>query len=721
MKKRVCVKQQDITDCGAACLASVSAHYKRLVPIARIRQQAATSQRGTNMLGMIEAAQKLGFTAKGVRGTAESLAKIPKPAIAHVIVQEKLHHFVVIYDVTPKAVTVMDPADGRMHRMDHETFRKQWTGVLVIMLPDQSFRQTNEKTPAMSRFWQLVRPHKWVMLQAVAGALVYTILGLSTSVYLQKIVDHVLVEGNHNLMNLMGVVMILLLLIQMLVGSMKSFFALKTGQHMDAQLILGYYKHLLRLPQQFFDTMRVGEIISRVNDAVKIRTFINDTALNLLVNTFIVAFSFALMFTYYWKLALVMLLVIPLYALIYTWVNKVNRKRQRALMEHTADLEAQLVESLHSVATIKRFNLEGYTNLKTETRFVRLLGSIYGSASNAILSGNATELVSRLFTIIMLWAGAYFVLDKQITPGELLSFYALVGYLTGPASSLVGANKSVQDALIAGDRLFEIMDLERETTENKLELKAEMVGDIQFKEVHFRYGTRTTVFDGFSLSIPKGKLTAVVGESGSGKTTLLSLLQHIYPLHKGNITIGGLDISHLTPESLRQIVGVVPQQIDLFAGTVIANIAVGEFEPDMLRIIRICHELGITDFVEKLPEGFHTLLGENGAGLSGGQKQRIAIARALYRNPEILVLDEATSSLDSLSEKYVQQTIERLRGAGKTVILIAHRLTTVMKADHIAVIENGKLREEGTHQELLGQNGAYYRLWSQQFPVLQPN
>ncbi len=720
MANHTIIKQHDITDCGAACLASISAHYKLMMPIARIRQMASTDQKGTNVLGMIEAATRLGFQAKGVRGTFESLTKIPKPAIAHVVVKEVLHHFVVIYDVTDKHIVVMDPGPGKLIKHTHEEFKKIWTGVLILLLPDEQFEAGNEKVSAMQRFWQLIRPHRSVMIQALFGALIYTVLGLSTSIYVQKIVDNVIVEGNRNLLNLLSVVMILILALQLFIGTLKSMFALKTGQQIDARLILGYYKHLMKLPQQFFDTMRVGEIISRINDAVKIRAFINDAATSLVVNVFIVLFSFGMMFTYDWKLALIMLAVIPFYAGIYVIVNRLNKKHQRTLMEDAAELESQLVESLNAMGTIKRFGLESFANIKTETRFVKLLKTIFTSARNSVWSGNATEIVSRLFTIILLWIGAGFVIDNQITPGELLSFYALIGYFTGPASQLIGANRTVQDALIAADRLFEIMDLEREATENKIELQPEMLGDIRFTDVSFRYGTRTQVFDKLTLVVPQGKITAVVGESGSGKSTMLSLLQNIYPLQHGSIHIGDYDIKHISNDSIRRRVSVVPQKIDLFAGNVIDNIAVGDYQPNMQRIIAICQRLGITDFIEKLPNGFHTYLGENGASLSGGQKQRIAIARALYQNPDVLILDEATSSLDSISEQCVQETIRHLREHNKTVILIAHRLSTVMHADKIVVIEQGKLIEEGTHTELLMREGAYYKLWASQMPLTVP-
>ncbi|RDC57586.1 peptidase domain-containing ABC transporter [Pedobacter chinensis] len=714
-KSNLLVKQRDITDCGAACLASVSAYYKLNMPVARIRQFAGTDKKGTNILGLIEAANKLGFEAKGVRGSLESLNKIPLPAIAHVVVKKQLQHYVVIFKVTNKHIEVMDPGDGKIHRKTIIEFTEEWTNVLLILLPDKGFTQGNEKVANSFRFWQLIQPYKSIVVQALFGALVYTILGLSTSIFVQKITDHVLVDGNRKLLNLMSLIMIGILLLQLFISTVKTIFTMRTGQQIDARLILGYYKHLLKLPQQFFDTMRVGEIISRVNDAVKIRTFINDVSINLVVNVFIVLLSFALMFTFYWKLALLMLTVILFYLLVYFITNKLNKKIQRRLMEDSAELESQLVESLNAVGTIKRFGLEEFTNLKTETRFVQLLRTVYKSGTNTVFSGTSSEMISRILTILLLWVGAGYVLDNQITPGELFSFYTLIGYFTGPAASLIGANRVIQDAVIAADRLFEIMDLEVENDASDVELTQELIGDIRFEQVAFRYGTRITVFKDLNLNIKAGTFTAIVGESGSGKSTLMALLQNIYPIQKGNIYIGKYAIKYLNNKSLRNLLSVVPQTIDLFAGNVIDNIAVGDYEPDMQHIVDICTQLGIINFIEALPEGFQTYLGENGATLSGGQKQRIAIARALYRNPEILILDEATSSLDSTSEQYVQRTVEILLQQKKTVIIIAHRLTTICKADKIVVLDKGKVVEEGNHEEMILANGCYSNLWKQQF------
>ncbi|WP_373721359.1 peptidase domain-containing ABC transporter [Bacteroides heparinolyticus] len=719
-KRNIKIKQHDITDCGAACLASICAHYGLQFPVARIRQYAFTDQKGTNVLGLIEAANKLGLSAKGVKARFEALKIVPKPTIAHVIVNQQLQHFIVIYKVEKEHIVYMDPADGRMHKVENYDFERMWTGVLVLMEPEETFKQGNQKTSMTKKFFSLLSPHKSVMIQAVFGALVYSLLGLSTSIYVGKITDYVLVDKNLNLLNLMSVAMLVILLLRTFIGAMKSILALKTGQRIDAALILGYYKHLLTLPQQFFDTMRVGEIISRVNDAVKIRNFINNVSLDLVVNIMILLFSVGLMFVYSWKLALITLASAPLFLLIFWSFNKLNKKYQRSIMESSADLESQLVESINSISTIKRFGIEEFANLKTETRFVHLLKNTFRSIYGSIMAQGGIQFVSTAITIAVLWVGSILVIDQELTPGTLMVFYSLIGYVISPIGALISSNQTIQDALIAADRLFQIMDLEREQdNDQKIALQPDMIGDISFENVSFRYGSRKEVFKELNLKIEQGKTTAVIGESGSGKTTLISLLQHIYPIQSGHIRIGDYDIAQIDNKSLRRRVGTVPQQIELFAGTIVENIAVGDLHPDMRRITDLIDQLGLRKFIERLPEGLNTFIGEHGASLSGGERQRIAIARALYKEPEILIFDEATSSLDTTAERYVKQTLEALAEQGKTVIIIAHRLTTVKDADHIVVLDKGQVVETGTHGELFKAGGIYSRLWNEVFDVLE--
>ncbi|MEP6689940.1 MAG: peptidase domain-containing ABC transporter [Gemmatimonadaceae bacterium] len=712
------IRQRDITDCGAACLASVARYYGRAIPVARLRQLASTDRHGTNVLGLIRAAERIGFTAKGFRGSGETLAQLPTPAIVHLVLRGGLLHYVVLYRIRRRHVVIMDPAQGRVRRLPLAEFATQWSGVLVLLTPTARLERGNDAPSPVARLWRLLQPHRSVMMQALVGAVAYTLLGLSTSVFVQKIVDHVLVDGNRELLNVMGIAMVAILTAQALVGALKSVLALRTGQCIDAQLILGYYEHLLALPQQFFDSMRVGEIISRVNDAVKIRSFINETALGLVVNVLVLVFSITLMFCFAPGLALGVLALFPLYGAVFAAANAINRRRQRMLMEASAELESQLVESIGAVTTIRRFNLGTFALRKTETRVVRLLRIVYGSALSAIAQGTATEVLSRLASIALLWAGAGLVLDRALTPGQLMSCYALLGYLTGPLTALVAMNRTAQDAMIAADRLFEIIDVERVKIDDGMRLDRGAAGNVRFRGVHFQYGTRADIFHGLDFVAERGMTTAIVGESGSGKSTIAALLQRLHAVNAGAVSIGDYDVRQISIESLCETIGVVPQHIDLFAATVADNIAVGEAEPDMRRVIDIARAIGIADVIEAMPDGYATMLGERGATLSGGQRQRLAIARALYRDPQILVLDEATAALDAIAEQHVQRVLARLREDGKTVIMIAHRLSTVMRADKIVLIADGRAVEEGTHQQLLAHRGLYHRLWHAQFPSL---
>ncbi|MRS03993.1 ATP-binding cassette domain-containing protein, partial [bacterium] len=365
---------------------------------------------------------------------------------------------------------------------------------------------------------------------------------------------------------------------------------------------------------------------------------------------------------------------------------------------------------LNAAGTIKRFSLEEMANLKTETRFIGLLESVYRSGLNSIFSSTSSGFLTQVITVIVLWVGTGYVLRTHITAGELLSFYAVIGYFTGPVSGIINYNKTLQDARIAADRLFEIFDLESEEDNGKIDLTPELVNNICFENVHFRYGTRVTVFESLNLQIKKGSFTAIVGESGSGKTTLVSLLHKLYPINGGHIRIGNTDISNYTNKSLRKIISCVPQDIDLFTGSIAENIAPAEFEPDMARIMQICNNLGMSGFIDSLPAGFNTMLGEHGANLSGGQKQRIAIARAMYLEPEILVLDEATSSLDPSSESFIQEALMEFVKSGRTLIVIAHRLSTISRADKIFVLDNGKVSEEGSYHELIESQGFFMEM-----------
>jgi ATP-binding cassette, subfamily C, bacteriocin exporter len=704
------VRQRDGSDCGAACLASIAAWYGLHLPIARIRQFAYTDTRGTTALGLVRAATRFGFNAKGVRAASEALSTVPLPAIAHVM-RGSLQHWVVLSQVGAKRVQIMDPASGERQRAERSRFEREWSGVMVLLTPTDGFASSDHRTSVVRRFYALLAPHRAILAMAFLGAAVHTALGLTTTVYVQQLVDHVLVDGNRNLLNLMSVTMVILILVQAVIGGMKGFLILHTGQRIDANLILGYHRHLLTLPQRFFDTMRIGEITSRVSDAVKIRALINDVALELVISALVITLSLGLLFLYSAVLGVLVMAAMPLYLVIWTVANARNRRVSRDLMERAAELQSQLVELVSAIGTIKRFGLEAEVELRTEVRFVRLLRAVFRVARTSHLTATATGLVSRLSVVALLWVGSVLVIDRRLTPGELMSCYALLGYLTGPVMTLISANRTIQDALIAADRLFEIMDLERDRVVARATIGAAPGGDVEFEHVSFRYGARAPALRDVTLRFARGAVTGVVGESGSGKSTIAALVQRVYAADEGRVRIGGIDVRHLSDEAMRSLVCTVPQRIDLLAASVLQNVTLGDPEPDLARALDAAHTAGIAEAIDRLPAGFDTELGENGATLSGGERQRLAIARALYRDPEILILDEATSSLDAASVVRVRRMTQERRARGRTVIVIAHHLDMVIEADHIVVLREGTVVEQGTHADLLSRRGAYRSMW----------
>ncbi|MEM6515953.1 MAG: peptidase domain-containing ABC transporter [Bacteroidota bacterium] len=714
MKLKI-VKQLNNSDTGNACLASIFNHFGLNMPIDKVRKLSNTTKNEKTKLQLISTAEKIGLTAKEFKINLDILTSVPLPAIVELNqIEGRLPYYAVLCKVSKKKITLMNPLYGKMENYSFKDFKGFSTGTILLFSKEQYLKFDIPKVKPIRRLWSILKPHKTILFHALFGAVTFTILGLAMAIYVQKITDFVLVGGNTNLLNLMSIAMIIIVLLQGYIGSYKSIIVAKTGQLVDAQLILSYYQHLLKLPQSFFNTTQIGDIITRIHDAVKIRIFVVDVSIEMFVNIFIVVFSFILMFTYYWKLALIMFFIVPFYIFLYLLIDYFNKKVERRSIENYADFNSQIVESLGHIKIIRQFGVEHFFNSITENRFVKFLFTFYKSQLNNIFSETATLVLASLFAIILLWVGSTYVLDGSITTGELFSFYALLAYFNAPVKALINMNKTIQNALVATDRLFKIMDLEIEKNENKVNLRKENLGDILFENVTFGYERDTKIFKNFNVRLPLNKITAIVGESGSGKTTLISMIQKFYPIDDGKIKIGDFELKHLDSRSLRKIIGVIPQETNLFSGNIIENIALGDNEPDMERIVNLSNQLGISSFVDKLQNGFETQIGENGAKLSGGQRQRVCIARALYKNPEILLLDEATSALDTPSENLVKDVINDFNTQKKTVIIIAHRLSTISNADVILVMKSGKIIEKGNHKDLLKRKGEYSNLWGMQ-------
>lgn len=691
-RNNISVRQRDSTDCGPACIVSIMAHYGERIPVARIRQIACTDKHGTSMWGMVKTLEQFGYIARGMKGSVEFLDKLPLPFIAHVQLEDGLQHYVCVYEISRKGALVMDPAHGKLFRRSLEEFGNCWSGAVIVIVKGVQMEKVQSRIPARPNLISLLRPVWKPVMQAFFCAVIYTLLGLSTSLYIGKLTDHVFMSRNTGLLNLMSSAMIVVTFLLVYLYVIKNVIVLKTGQIIDNQLIISYYRHLFRLPQRFFDTMKTGEIISRINDAVKIRGFINDAAIGIMVNILILFFSFATMFILYWKLSLIMLGILPLYALIYILFNQRNRQIERRVMEHTATFENQLVESLQSSRLIREHNLNAFTREKSESRLNRLLDTLYESGLNSIAAMGGTEMISRLFTIILLWTGSWFVIQQAITPGKLLTFYALIGYFTGPVSSLIGANKSYQNAIIAADRLFEIFQLEPEQKPLKQVFSRNNFGDIVLSNVSFSYGNRRSLISNLDLTVKKGKLTLITGASGSGKSTVAALIQQLYQVDEGIISINGCDTRHFSSDSIRSLMGVVPQQVRFLKGTLLENIAPGEKDPDLKKITDLISRVGLSALVESLPEGIESHLTENATNLSGGERQKLAIVRALYRNPALLIFDEVTSSMDPVSEMEVNRLLLDLKKNCQTILLISHKKKNISMSDTAFIMDRGQLK-----------------------------
>jgi ABC-type bacteriocin/lantibiotic exporter with double-glycine peptidase domain len=708
------IRQHDQADCGAACLVSVAASHGLRLPLSKVRHMASTDRAGTNVLGIIEAAGKMGLTARGVKGPMNALPGAPLPCIAHLLMDNQTCHFVVLAAVSKHTIKYMDPAEGRIIKTSHEAFQRMWTGILIILAPSASFRKGKKDTPVIRRFIDLARPFRKTIRQALAGAVVYSLLGLSTSFYVQKIMDFVLVNRNINLLNLMSCAMIILLLIRNLTSYFRNLFLLKTGHQIDCGLMMGYYRHLLTLPQRFFDSMRTGEILSRMNDAVKIRFFVNHTLVDMVVSLISILLTLTAMAMLSWPLCLLAGLAIPLYGGMYVLYDRLNRTLLRRSMEKAADLESILIDSIRSQRTIRGFNLQEYAYQETDSRFTDMIRVNYRGGLVSIRVGEAGDFFSGLITILLLWIGSARVLQNLLSPGELMSFYAMLGYMMGPVRSLTGMNRTIRDATIAADRLFQILDLDSEENQGTGFPIKSITRDIQFRNVSFRYGSRPLLFRGLEFTIPLSAMTGIVGRSGCGKSSIASLIMGTYPPGKGSVLINNLDINQFNKKHLRRIMAAVPQHPALFTGTILDNIASGEKDPDPDRIMEIVEETGLTALLNGLPEGIHTPVGDQGYTLSGGECQRLAMARALYRKPEILILDEFTTALDAEAEQDMIRLVLSLKKRGMTLVLISHKLRLVRMADQILLIRNGVVAESGSHDELYRSGGQYRRSWDQQ-------
>ncbi|ELC8411724.1 peptidase domain-containing ABC transporter [Clostridium perfringens] len=720
-KKYYCIKQHDYKDCGCACLATICRQYGLKYPISKIREVASTDKLGTSALGVIQAAEKLGFSAKGVKANKpeDIFGEIPLPAIAHVVIDKTMLHYVVIHKISEKEIIVADPGKGIVKYKPNEFFNI-WTGVLLIMTPTSSFNKGNEVKGVFTRFFDLLKPQKGLLFNIFLASILVTVFGILGSFYFKFLLDDIVPNNLRESLTVFSIGFILLAIFKVITEAFRTQLLIHLGQRLDIPLMLGYYDHVINLPMNFFGTREVGEIISRFNDASKIRQAISGIALTMMIDVFMVLIGGFIL--YYQSPLLFGITIVPLVLygiIVFTFKSNIE-KVNRETMEGNAKLTSYLVESLNGIETIKAFNAEREVNLETEKRFIKFIKAIFKNEYINNIQMSLKSLVKGVFAIVILWIGTIQVLNGKISFGELLTFNALLAYFLNPIENIINLQPTLQTAVVAAERLSEILDLslEKAEDEHKKINPNSLNGKIEFKNVDFRYGTRQLILKNINMTINKGERIALVGESGSGKTTIAKLLLNFYQCENGEIIVNDYNLLDINVEVLRDKIAYISQETFLFNGTILENLMLGNPYLTYEEIIEACKKAQIHDFINSLPLRYNTLVEENGSNFSGGQKQRLSIARAILRKPEILIMDEATSNLDSITEKAIEKTIHEFSD-GMITIIIAHRLSTIMRCDNIYILEKGEIKEQGNHEELLEKQGRYYELWKEQLPDIE--
>lgn len=708
------IEQQSQADCGATCLAMIAQYWGKRINLNTLRSLTGVGRSGASLKALGQAAERLGFQARPVRSSFNRVAEQTMPWIAH----WQGDHYVVVYRVKRNRVVLADPALGR-RSISLAEFQASWTGYALLLSPTTLLQAMPSAKPSLGRFWGAFAPYRSLLVPIMIASVLMQLFGLITPLFTQIILDQVVVHKAVMTLHVFVIGLLLFGIWRVGLACVRQYLLDYFSNQIDLTLISGFISHALNLPLQFFATRHVGDIITRVQENQKIQAFLTRQAIAAWLDATMAVVYVGLMLHYNWKLTLLILSLLPPIILLTVIASPFLRRASRQIFHEAAQQNSSLVEMLTGISTVKATAAEQDLRWKWEDHLTSQFNAQFRGQKLANGVHGLASLIETLGTTALLWYGAMLVIQDQLSIGQFVAFNMMIGSVIGPVLSLVSLWDEFQEVLVSVERLDDVFSAAPEESPDKpLLVLPRIRGEVRFENVTFRYNNDDdrNVLQNISFQVVAGSTVAIVGRSGSGKTTLISLLQGLYQPTTGRITIDGNDLRHVSPQSLRHQLGVVPQECFLFSGTILENITLHRSEYSLEAVLEVAKLAEAHSFIQSLPLGYHTKVGERGTMLSGGQRQRIAIARALLSNPRILILDEATSSLDTESERRFQKNLQHIR-RDRTTFIIAHRLSTVRNADCIIVIDRGIITEQGTHEELLAKQGLYAQLAQQQLDL----
>lgn len=712
--KRTFVPQIDARDCGVAALASIAKFYGSDFSLAHLRELAKTNKEGTTALGIVKAADEMGFETRPVQAdkTLFDMSDVPYPFIVHVNKEGKLQHYYVVYQTKKDYLIIGDPDPSvKITKMSKERFFSEWTGVAIFLAPKPSYQPHKDKKNGLLSFLPLIFKQKSLIAYIVLSSLLVTIINIGGSYYLQGILDEYIPNQMKSTLGIISIGLIITYILQQAMSFSRDYLLTVLSQRLSIDVILAYIRHIFELPMSFFATRRTGEIISRFTDANSIIDALASTILSLLLDVSILILVGSVLLAQNPNLFLLSLISVPIYMFIIFSFMKPFEKMNHDVMQSNSMVSSAIIEDINGIETIKSLSSEENRYQNIDSEFVDYLEKSFKLTKYSILQTNLKQGTKLVLNIFILWFGAQLVMSSKISIGQLITFNTLLSYFTTPMENIINLQTKLQSAKVANNRLNEVYLVESEFQVQKNPVHSNfLMGDIEFDDLSYKYGFGRDTLTDINLTIKQGDKVSLVGVSGSGKTTLAKMIVNFFDPYKGQITINHQDIKNIDKKILRRHINYLPQQAYIFNGSILENLTLGG--NNMISqedILKACELAEIRQDIERMPMGYQTQLSD-GAGLSGGQKQRIALARALLTKSPVLILDEATSALDVLTEKKVIDNLMSL--TDKTILFVAHRLSIAERTNRVIVLDQGKIIEVGSHQELMKAQGFYHHLFN---------